>query len=116
MRLEDILSGAAGQVRKTDESPPRYALVDILRIVTGFSQANASHAHLRVQRLHQLEEFERVKFPGRGQRLTQVCTLDETQQILARLGGMAAGNREDGAKKTCYKAPARRPVRYEVQL
>ena len=90
MRLEDILSGAAGKVRKTEESPPRYSLVDILCIVTGYSQANASHTYLRVQRLHQLEEFGRVKFPGQGQRLTQVCTADEAQQILARLGGKTA--------------------------
>ena len=97
MRLEDILSGAAGKVRKTEESPPRYSLVDILRIVTGYSQANASNAHLRVQRIHQLEEFERVKFPGRGQRLTQVCTADEAQQMLARLGGTSAAEfRADG--------------------
>ena len=97
MRLEDILSGAAGKVRKTDESPPRYALIDILCIATGYSQAIASHAYLRVQRLHQLEEFGRVKFPGRGQRLTQVCTTDEAQQMLARLGGkFAAESRATG--------------------
>ena len=90
MRLEDILSGAAGKVRKTDESPPRYALVDILRIATGYSHTNAGILHLRVQRRDQLEEFERVKFPGQGQRLTQVCTADEAQQMLARLGGRSA--------------------------
>ena len=104
MRLEDILSGAAGKVRKTDESPPRYSLVNIICIAIGCSQTSASHTLLRVQRLHQLEEFGMVKFPGRGQRLTPVCTADEAQQMLARLGGKnAAEFRATGktSKRTC---------------
>ena len=99
MRLEDILSGAAGQVRKMDESPPRYALVDILRIATGYSHTNAGILHLRVQRRDQLEEFEKVKFPGQGQRLTQVCTADDAHQMIARLGGKFAAEFRATKKK-----------------
>ncbi len=106
MRLEDILRGAAGKVRKTDESPPRYALVDVLRIATGYSHTNAGGLHLRVQRLHQLEEFGRVQFPGRGQRLTPVCTADEAQQMLARLGGkVAAEFRATGKTRKRKRGP-----------
>ena len=90
MRLDAILSGAAGKIRKTDEVPPRYSLVDILCIVTGCSQGDASNVQSRVLKLQQIEDLGSVQFPGRGQRSTKVCTEDQAQQILARLGGKSA--------------------------
>ena len=102
------MRGAAGKLRKTGESPPRYSVVDIIRITTGYSQTIASHALARVQRKHKLEEFGRVKFSGPGQRLTPVCTADEAKQMIARLGGAVAaefratgktGNKKRGPKR-----------------
>ena len=90
MRLEDILSGAAGKVRKTDESTPRYAILDVIKIVTDGSPTNAAHTFARVCEKTHLNQCERWRFKGRGQRPTQVCTAEETEQVLARLGGKSA--------------------------
>lgn len=90
MRLEEILSGAAGKVRKTDESTPRYAIVDIIRIVTDCSPSNAAHTFARVCEKTPLNQFEKWHFKGQGQRPTPVCTAEQTRQVLARLGGKPA--------------------------
>ena len=89
MYLEALLSGAAEKVRKTDESPPRYAIIDIIGIVLGCSiqVANTVWGRLRTEGF---QNFERTQFPGRGQRMTPICTVKQAKEFVDRLGGKRA--------------------------
>ena len=91
-QLANILEGTAGYVRKTDEIPCRYAIVDIIRIILDSCPTAASHSLIRVQKQtnHHIN-LDKVKFPGQGQRLTPVCTAEQAQQMVAFLGGKSAG-------------------------
>ena len=89
MYLEAILSGAAGKVRTTNESPPRYAIIDVIGIVLGSSKHVAANTWLRL-RAEGLQNFDRTQFAGRGQRTTPICTAKEAKEVVDRLGGKHA--------------------------
>ena len=89
-QLTNILEGNAGYVRKTDEIPCRYSIFDILGIITCTGLNNLSIVYSRAQKCSR-HNFDKVKFPGQGQRLTPVCTAEQAQQMIARLGGKSAG-------------------------
>ena len=90
MSLEAILSGAAGRVRTTDESPPRYAIIDVIGIVLGCSPHDAANTWLRLQRAEGLQHFDKTQFAGQGQRTTPICTAKEAREVVDRLGGKHA--------------------------
>ena len=90
MCLDAILSGAVGKVRKTDESPPRYAIVDIISIVAGLSPHTANNAWERLQTQGGLHNIEKAKFAGQGQRLTSICTAEQAKEVIDRMGGKYA--------------------------
>ena len=83
MSLEAILSGAAGKVRTTDESPPRYAIIDVIGIVLGSSKHEAANTWLRL-RAEGLQNFDRTQFAGRGQRTTPLCRAKEAKEVVDR--------------------------------
>ena len=89
MCLEAILSGAAGKVRTTDESPPRYAIIDIIGIVLGYSNTEANTVWVRL-RTEGFQNFERTQFSGRGQRMTPICTVKQAKEVVNRLPGKRA--------------------------
>ena len=89
MYLEAILSGAAGKVRTTDESPPRYAIIDIIGIVLGYSNTEANTVWVRL-RTEGFQNFERMQFSGRGQRMTPICTVKQAKEVVNRLPGKRA--------------------------
>ena len=80
------------RVRKTAEDPPRVSVIDLVAAVAGYSSNVASNVVLRLKATYPelIEDLGSVQFPGRGQRSTKVCTEDQAQQILARLGGKSA--------------------------
>ena len=91
MCLEAILSGAAGKVRKTEESPPRYAIIDIICIVLGSPSTGAKNNWNRLKRAQGgLQNYEKAKFAGRGQRMTPICTAEQAKEVVERMGGKLA--------------------------
>ena len=85
------MSGAAGKVRKTDESPPRYAIIDIICIVLGSPSTGAKNNWNRLKRAQGgLQNYEKAKFAGRGQRMTPICTAEQAKEVVERMGGKAA--------------------------
>ena len=107
MCLEAILSGAAGKVRKTDESPPRYAIIDIICIVLGSPSTGAKNNWNRLKRAQGgLQNYEKAKFAGRGQRMTPICTAEQAKEVVERMGGkLAAEFRATGKTGKRKRAP-----------
>lgn len=96
-----------GCPRKTDEMPPRYAIVDILCIITGNGRVSCYHTLSRAQQLYDRQQFDKVQFPGQGQRPTQVCTAEQAQETIALLGGRSAAEFRATGKTTKRKRAAK---------
>ncbi len=82
----------ASQIRKTNETPPRISVVDVIAAVTGNRGHAASLAFRRV-----LEKYPEVgtncadfRFPGRRQRDTKVTDAHGMVEIIMLLGGSQA--------------------------
>ena len=89
--LAELTDGAVNQMRKTAEDPPRISVYDVLQLVTGCSANNCNPTFQRlVQTFPDRFNFDKVQFPGRGQKLTQVCTPQQANELIALLGGKAA--------------------------
>ena len=106
MCLDAILSGAVGKVRKTDESPPRYAIIDIVCIVLGSPSSVAKNNWHRLQARGGLQNIEKAKFAGQGQRRTPICTAQQAKEIVEQMGGRAAAEfRATGETSKRKRAP-----------
>ena len=87
----ELTDGEVNQMRKTAEDPPRISVYDVVQLVTGCSANNCSVVFERVAKnFPDRFNFDKVQFPGRGQKLTQVCTLQQANELIALLGGKAA--------------------------
>ena len=89
--LAELTDGEVNQMRKTAEDLPRISVYDVLQLVTGCSANNCTTVLGRVAKnFPDRFNFDKVQFPGRGQKLTQVCTLQQANELIALLGGRAA--------------------------
>ena len=89
--LAKLTVGEVNQMRKTAEDPPRISVYDVLQLVTGCPAYNCTTVFERVAKnFPDRFNFDKVQFPGRGQKLTQVCTLQQANELIALLGGRAA--------------------------
>jgi hypothetical protein len=80
------------QIRKTDETPPKISVLDVVAIVIGQNGAAASLAVRRV-----VEKYPEVnallvdfRFPGRRQRDTKITDARGLVEIIMLLGGHQA--------------------------
>ena len=103
--LAELTDGAVNQMRKTAEDPPRISVYDVLQLVTGCPASNASQNWQRLKdNFPDRFNFDKVKFPGRGQKPTLICTPQQANELIALLGGKAAAEfRATGNKTTKRK-------------
>jgi hypothetical protein len=88
-QLAALLGTAAVQIRKTDETPPRASVVDVIMAITG---KNPSHSAESLRRL--TSRYPEIKdkivdlpFRGQGQRNTPVSDASGIVEIVMLLGG-----------------------------
>ena len=90
MGISELAIAPGAKVRVTGEDPPRYAFVDLMRLVLGeVSQSHASTVITRAKKRLDLD-VGRYRFcTGRGP-APMVCTMEEAEKIFALLGGTRA--------------------------
>ena len=88
MRLSELLANENVRIRITDEDPPRYSVVDVMRIAIGdIDSSQASRTYKRTCKHFDLE-VGIYKF-GRGT-LSPVCTAEQVEMLLQTLPGKRA--------------------------
>ncbi len=105
MGIADLVATPGTRVRVTSEDPPRYAIVDLMRLVLGdVSQSHVSHVMRRARRHPDLAHVGSYKFVKSGGRSPVVCTMEEAEKIVGLLGGRrAAAYRATGVPQTKAK-------------
>ena len=89
--LSELTLTAERQIRKTTEEPPRLSVIDVIALITGQSQNNAHNVLQRLSAAYPETAIgDKVKFPGRGQHPTHVCSTEQLEKVLALLPGRAA--------------------------
>jgi len=88
-QLSALLGTVAVQIRKTDESPPRASVIDVIMAITG-KNANHSAEALRdltsrYPSIH--DKIADFRFRGQGQRNTSVSDASGIVEIVLLLGG-----------------------------
>jgi len=78
-----------GQVRKTDETPPRVAVIDVASLITGQDQNHAAECFRRLAARYPEVNANCVnyKFPGRRQKNTPVTDVRGIVEIIMLLPG-----------------------------
>jgi len=93
MNVVELTIADVGKLRKTNDTPPRVSVYDVIAIVTDKSTKDATVYFIRVK-----EKFPEVvtsvtispfKFPGQGQRETPVTDIKGVVEILKILPGVA---------------------------
>jgi len=81
MKLTEILTG--GSVRTTSEVPPRYSILDVMKMFLGneVAQCTLSQAFRRLQKRYDLEVCDKKSLGGG--RPGPVCTAEEAEHIVA---------------------------------
>ena len=85
-----------GSIRKTNETPPRVSIYDVVSAITGMDGNHAGNAY-RDFPIHYSEVHSRgmnFKFPGRGQRDTPVTTARGIVEIIMLLPGRQAARQK----------------------
>ena len=74
-QLSALLGRRVQKIRKTDEDPPRVAIIDVVMVITGQGAKNSARAFARVAGQYPEVSPTRsdFKFPGRGQKNTPVA-------------------------------------------
>ena len=92
MGVADLAMAPGAKVRVTHETPPRYAIADILRLALGdgLCTSHVSHVVCRAKKQLDLADSGRYRFAkGKGP-APLVCTMQEAEQIVGLLGGVRA--------------------------
>ena len=96
-RLAYLLGQGVRQIRKTDESPTRIAVIDVVAAITGLSSngianSNAALAFARLKHDHPevTAGCSDYKFPGRRQRNTPVTGVRGIVEIIMLMPGHQA--------------------------
>jgi hypothetical protein len=91
MGVSDLAIAPGADVRVTPEEPPRYAFVDLMRLVLGdISQSHASAVISRAKKRLDID-LGRYRFSNGSGPAPMVCTMKEAEQIFALMGGTRAG-------------------------
>jgi hypothetical protein len=101
MKLTDILTG--GSVRCTSEDPPRYSIIDVMKMFLGdeVTQCTLTQAYRRLQKKYDLAVCDRKLLNGRK---GPVCTAEEAEHIVALMNcRQAAAFRATGVLQTKKK-------------
>ena len=82
----------ATRIRKTDETPPRVSVIDVVAIIVGKSGDAASRALLRVMDKYPgiNNNLANYQFPGARQRNTKITDARGAVEIIMLLGGSQA--------------------------
>ena len=91
MGIVDLAIAPGARVRVTPEDPPRYAVVDLMRLMLGdVSNSHVSNVVCRARKRLDLSDVGRYKFAKGSGPSPTVCTMKEAEQIFALLGGTRA--------------------------
>ena len=100
-------------IRKTDETPPRISIVDVVMAVTGGSQHDAARSLRRLS--DQYPEvgpnWSHFKFKGRGQRGAVVTDARGITEVIMLTGGTQAARVRRQAAELVVRHPSRGEVR-----
>ena len=89
-QLAARLGRRAVQIRKTNESPPRISVIDVVEAITRQVKSNAGKKTLeRVKESHPevYPNLINYRFPGRGQRDTPIADVRGIVEIVMLLPG-----------------------------
>ena len=103
-QLAALLGRETFRIRKTDETPPRVSIIDVVMAVTGGSQHDAARSLRRLS--DQYPEvgpnWSHLKFKGRGQRDTCVTDAKGIVEVIMLLPGQQAARvRRQAAELLC---------------
>ena len=103
-QLAALLGREIFRIRKTDETPPRVSIIDVVMAVTGGSQHDAARSLRRLS--DQYPEvgpnWSHLKFKGRGQRDTCVTEAKGIVEVIMLLPGQQAARvRRQAAELLC---------------
>ena len=117
-QLSVLLGLEVGNIRKTDENPPRVAIYDVISAVTGLNGNHAGKAYRDVAtRYHEVHSIGvHFRFPGRGQRKTPVTDAKGIVEIIMLLPGHhAAQVRRQAASLLCRYCTLQLRYSYELR-
>ena len=103
-QLSTLLGREVKQLRTTDETPPRISVIDVAVVITGHGADYASQTIRGIWQKHPevREKITDFKFPGKGQRKTQVVDAKGMIEIVILLPGTnAARVRHQAATLLC---------------
>ena len=103
-QLAALLGREIFRIRKTDETPPRVSIIDVVMAVTGGSQHDAARSLRRLS--DQYPEvgpnWSHLKFKGKGQRDTCVTDAKGIVEVIMLLPGQQAARvRRQAAELLC---------------
>ena len=103
-QLAALLGRRTVQIRKTNDSPPRISVIDVVEAITGQVKSNAGKTLERVKESHPevYPNWINFRFPGRGQRETPIADVRGIVEIVMLLPGRhAARIRRQAAELLC---------------
>ena len=103
-QLAALLGRRTVQIRKTNDSPPRISVIDVVEAITGQVKSNAGKTLERVKESHPevYPNWINFRFPGRGQRETPIADVRGIVEIVMLLPGrQAARIRRQAAELLC---------------
>jgi len=93
MGIADLAAAPGARVRVTPEGVPRYAIVDLMRLMLGdVSQSHVSNVVKRAKKRLELEHLGVYKFSKGPGKSPLVCTMGEAERIVGLLGGVRAAD------------------------
>lgn len=97
--LTTVTDDSVQQIRKTDESPPRVSIYDVLGLITGYAPNNCVNLWQRLGRYYPevTALSSTFKFSGRGQNFTPVTDAEGIVTIIMLLHGRAAASARQSA-------------------
>ncbi len=96
MQLADLLGREVVDIRKTNETPPRISLIDVVQAITGQAKNNAGKTFERIKENYpevspeDSPKWRNYRFPGRGQRDTPVADVRGMVELIMLLPGAQA--------------------------
>ena len=103
-QLVALLGKEAVQIRKTDETPARISVIDVIQAITDMTKSNAGHYFDRIKDAHPevCTNCTNFRFSGRGQRDTAITDVKGIVEIIMLLPGKhAARVRRQSAELLC---------------
>ncbi len=91
-----------GEIRVTDDN--RFSVFDTIGVIGGKDNPRQCWNDLRTTYPEVVQKTDNLQFPGRGQRLTPVASVENIFYIIGLLpGAVGKAYREDAAREMCRK-------------